>query len=495
MFGGRVRQLVTESLALGAIASLAGLLFAYWAIPLIGTMIEAPAGADLEPDFNVYFFLGFVTLLTGVGAGLAPAWHGRGRDLLTALKGEGARPNRLAPRRLRSMLVMTQAAVSVLLIVLSALFLRATFRAAAIDVGFEAAGLYAISPGFGDAVDDDGARLRNYWARAISELRGVPGITATTLIELTPFSSVTRTSIPREASDRVVYFNRARADYFDALGVRILAGRTFTQDEIATGAAVALVSQSLARTYWAGRSPLGEALPAQIPVPPSLTAGPRGASLAPSPRPTVIGVVADAITDRLHERNTFAVYQPLDPGGERFAQLVMRVAPGITGGVQEASQRLRAIDPEAEIDIISIDARLQQEAGRPGTLATLSGVVGFIAIVLCVIGLYGLTASVVGQRAREMGVRIAMGAKPRDLLRLLMWDSLRPVAWGLAIGAGAALLASRVVAAAMFFGVSPQDPLAVTGAAAVVVLAAIVAVLVPTRRAATLDPASVLRQS
>ncbi len=128
-------------------------------------------------------------------------------------------------------------------------------------------------------------------------------------------------------------------------------------------------------------------------------------------------------------------------------------------------------------------------------LAMITGIVGLIAIVLSVIGLYGLTASVVGQRAREMGVRVAMGAEPRDLLRLLMWDSLRPVALGLAIGAGLALLASRVVVAAMFFGVSPQDPIAFAGGAVIVVAAATLAVLVPTRRAAAVDAAFILRQS
>jgi ABC-type antimicrobial peptide transport system permease subunit len=114
--------------------------------------------------------------------------------------------------------------------------------------------------------------------------------------------------------------------------------------------------------------------------------------------------------------------------------------------------------------------------------------------VLCVIGLYGLTASVVGQRAREMAVRAAMGAEPQDLMRLVMWDSLRPVVIGLAIGAAAALLASRVVVATMFFGVSPQDPIALAGAAAILLIAATLAVLAPTRRAATVDAALVLRQ-
>jgi predicted permease len=476
-----VRQLVVESLALGAIAAAMGLVIASWAIPMVGTMIEAPAGTDLAPDLNVYLFLGMVTLVTSVGAGLAPAWHGRGADLLTPLKGYGARYNRLAPRRLRSTLVSTQSAISVLLIVMATLFVRATFRAAAIDVGFDAAGLYAVSPGLGDALDDDGAGIRNFWARGIAELQAVPGIAAVTLAESTPFGGITRTSITRDGLAHVIDFNGTRAGYCETLGLRIVAGRTYTQDEVAARAPVAVISQSLARAYWHDRSPLGQKLPEDIPI------------LAT--RPVVIGVVADAITARLHERSTLAVYEPIDPASERFAQLMIRVAPGTTGVVQQASQRLRSIDPQADIGITSIAARLQLEAGRPRMLATLTGIVGIIAIVLCVIGLYGLTASVVGQRTREMGIRVAMGAAPRDLLRLLLWDSLWPVVLGLAIGAGAALLAGRVVVAAMLFGVSPQDPIAFAGATVILLAAATLAVLVPTRRAAAVDAAFVLRQS
>ena len=482
--GRIVRQLVTESLALGAIAAGIGVLFAYWAIPMIGSMIEAPPGADLAPDLTVYAFLGIVTLLTGVVAGLAPARHGRAADLVTPLKGsDGVRAHRVAPRRLRFILVMTQAAVSVLLIVMATLFVRATFRLAATDVGFDAAGLYAVSPGLGDAYGDDGAgaRISNLWARAIPELQSAPGITAVTLAELTPFAGITKTAVTREVPPRIVHFNSTRADYFETIGLRLLAGRVYTREEIASRASVTVVSQSLARAYWQDRSPLGETLPEDIPV--------------SGPRPVVIGVVADAITAQLHERNTLAFYEPLAPASEKHAQLLIRVAPDATGAIEQASQRLRAIDPQADVGITSVGALVRQEASRPRMLAALSGVVGLIAIVLCVIGLYGLAASVVGQRTREMGVRLALGATRRDLLRLLMWDSLRPVVIGLATGAGVALLLSQVVVAAMFFGVSPQDPLAFAGAAVLLLAAATLAVLLPTRRAAAVDAASVLRQS
>jgi predicted permease len=473
-----VRQLITESLALGTIAALIGLLFAFWAIPIIGRMLEAPAGTDLAPDLNVYLFLGIVTLLTGVAAGLAPVRHGRGVDLVTPLKGD-ARQNRLAPRRLRAFLVTAQAAISVLLLVLATLFMRASFRAAAIDVGFDTAGLYAISAGLGDAVDDGGAGIRNFWARAIPELEALPGVQAVSLADVTPFGGFSTTSMTRGEPARVVNLNGTDAAYFEALGLRTLAGRTYTRDEVAARAPVAVVSQTLARTYWSNQSPLGQLLPAEVPLP--LT------------RPVVIGVVDDVITASLHDRNVLAVYQPRDPGFERFARLMIRVVPGMPSVVDDARQRLRAIDPRADVEITSIASRVQQAAGQPRVLAMLTAVVGAIAIVLCVIGLYGLTASVVGQRAREMAVRAAIGAEPRALLRLLMWDSLRPVLIGLAAGVAAALLAGRVMGAAMFFSVSPQDPIAFAGAAAILLVAATLAVLAPTRRAASVDAALVLK--
>lgn len=476
-----VRQLLTESLALGAVAAPVGLLLAYWAIPVIATMIEAPAGTDLGPDTTVYLFLGAVTLITGIAAGLAPAWHGRGADLVAALKGAGARADRSAPRRFRSVLVMTQAAVCVLLIVLATLFMRAAVRAVTIDVGFQPEGLYAVSPRLGgEAFDRDGAGIKEFWARATAELQAVPGISAITLAELAPFGGLTRAAVTREEPARFLAFNRTRAEYFETLGMRLLAGRVYTQEEIAAGAPVVLVSESLARAYWKDQSPLGQMLPDDIPV--------------QTARPVVIGVVGDAITARLHERNPLAVYEPLAPASEGFARLLIRVRPGAPGVMDQARHRLQSIDPQIDLSVMSIAAEVQHEASRPRMVATLAGIVGLIAIVLCVIGLYGLTASVVGQRTREMGVRIAMGAEPRDLLRLLMWDSLRPVFVGLVIGTTGALLATRIVSG-FLFGVSPQDPMAFAGAAAILLGAAACAVVVPTRRAAAVDPIVALRQS
>ena len=474
--GRIVRQLVTESLALGSVAAVFGLLLAYWAIPVIGRMIDAPAGTDLKPDVIVYLFLVIVTIVTSVVAGLAPARHGKGVDLVSPLKGEAGQ-NRLAPRRLRSALVIAQAAASVLLIVMATLFVRATFKAAAIDVGFEPAGLYAVSPGLGSPFTGDGSAIRNFWPRAMAELRTVPGVQAFSLAEPSPFSGLTKTWAPNDGSGRIVNLYGTDAGYFDALGLRMLAGRPYTSEEVRSRAPVAVISESFARAFFPDRSPLGEFVP-------------RGST---APQLVILGVVSDAITVNLHDRATLAVYQPLEPESERYAQLLIRVAPGSTGVADQAKKRLRAIDADADVTLASIDALVQEEAGRPRILAALAGVIGLIAIVLCAIGLYGLTASVVGQRSREMAVRAAIGADRGNLLRLLMWDSLRPVVIGLVLGSVAALLAGQVLGAAVFFGVSPSDPLAFAGAAAILLAAAMLAVLVPTRRASAINAALVLR--
>lgn len=477
-----VRQLLTESVALGTIAASLGLGFAYWAVPLIGTMIEAPAGLDLAPDLNVYLFVAAAAVLVGVGAGLAPAWHGRGTDLLTPLKSNGSRQDRAAPRRLRSLLVLTQAAASLLLIVMSALFMRATIRAASIGVGFEAAGLHAVRPSLGrSALENAGAGIRAYWARALSDVAVIPGVSAVSLAEFAPFGDALKSASTGEGpSRRVTYFNRTQAGYFHTVGLSLRAGRVYTPAEVAADAPVAVVSESFARAHWPNGSLLGQLV--------------RRSAPGSSSRPVVIGVVADAITARLHEQSALAVYEPLSPANEVFGHMMIRIAPGSSGVVEQVREQLRRIDSQAYVQITSVEAGLKQEIARPRVLAIVAGAVSAVAIVLCVIGLYGLTASVVGQRTREIGVRVAMGAERRDVLRLLMWDSLKPVIVGLLIGGGAAMLTAQLVAGTLF-GVSPRDPLAFAGGAIILLAAATLAVLVPARSAASVDPAFVLRQS
>lgn len=476
--GRIVRQLAVEGLALAGVGAIGGLGIAVLATPPIAAAIGAPTDADLAPDAFVYTCLAILTIAVGLGAGLAPAWHVRAVDLIAPLQGSGASAARVAPGRLRVTLVAMQSATSMALMVLTALCTRATLNAASVDVGFDPKGLYALgshaSPA-GELSGRSSARL----ARAMSELEGLPGVIGATLAEFAPFGDETRTSITCNGKNgAVVYFNRARAEYFDLMGLPLIAGRAFAREEVATGAPVAVISHSLARSFWNDRSPLGDLLPEEIPV--STT------------RPVVVGVVRDGITASLHEQNTFAVYEPLSPADHAPATLLIRVDPRMIG-VEQVRQHLRVVDSNAEMRLESVTDRLDAEASRPRRLATLTGIVGACALTLCAVGLYGLTASLVGQRMHEMGIRVAMGAEPVSLWLMIVWQSLWPVAIGLGVGAATALAASQV-SAAVFFGVSSSDPVAYRGAAALLTAAAVAAVTPPTLRAAAVDAATILRQ-
>lgn len=479
--GRIVRQLTIEGLALAGVGVTGGLAIASLVTPSIGAAIGAPAGAALSPDAFVYACLAILTVGVGLGAGLAPAWHVRGADLMGPSRGPGANAGRVARGRVRPTLVAMQAAASMLLLVLAALCMRAALNAAVIDVGFDATGLYAISPGVLAPTGAPSERTSARLARAMSALEGVPGVIGVTLAEFAPFGDETRTAITHNGrSGAVVYFNRTGGGYFDLVGLRLLAGRAFDRGELAAGAPVAVISHSLARSFWGERSPLGELLPKEIPV--STT------------RPVVVGVVSDAVSVNLHEQNTFAVYEPLSPTGHAPGTLLVRVDVRVLGAVQQVSQHLRTIDPEGEMRLEEVADRLDREASRPRRLAMLIGIIGACALALGAVGLYGLTASLVGQRMPEMAIRIAMGAERGDLWRMVVWQSLWPVAIGLGVGTTTALAVSRV-AGAVFFGVSSSDPVAFCGAAALLTTAALAAVTPPIWRATAVDPATILRRS
>ena len=210
------------------------------------------------------------------------------------------------------------------------------------------------------------------------------------------------------------------------------------------------------------------------------------------PRATIVGVVSNAIAARLRELGSATIYQPMRE--TLGARLVIRSGDGTPEAlIPSVRSALHPIDPRVRLGITPVSDGLQQQLAEPRTLASLAGALAGLALALAVVGLYGVTAFVVGQRSQEISVRVALGASGRDIMRLLVGDSLRPVMVGLAGGVFVALLASRVLAGTLY-GIGSADPIAYGGAMAVLLTAAVAAVIVPARRAAAVDPAAVLRQ-
>ena len=472
-----VRQLVTESLALGLAAGAVALLLTMWLGPTLAAVVRLPATVDTTPDARVYLFLSLVSIAAGIGAGLAPARTGTSGDLLTPLKGDGSSAVSGRSNRTRATLIGVQAAASLVLLVFAALLTRATISAARVEIGFDPRPLVSIASPFGDG--RDAAKTQAYWHLALERVRGLPNVRGASLMLYPPYSGLGAT---RELEHNGVRYeaslNETLGDYFSVLGLRMVRGRAYTAAEVSARARVVVISETLARDFWAGQDAVGQTL----------------AAFDGSPD-TVIGVVSDAITARLHARTAAAaVYRPLQGAAVPAPSILLRAEGPPEAIVPALRDTMRQLDPRVRVEVALVAAGLENERDEPRIMALLAGALAALALGLAIVGIYGVTSFVTGQRTREIGLRIAVGASRADVMRLLLLDNLRPVAIGLAAGAGVALVGGQLLAG-ILYGVGARDPLAFAGASGVLLVSAAAAVFIPARRVARVDPALVLRQS
>jgi predicted permease len=479
-----VRQLLTESLVLGLAGGVGGLLLASWLMPLLGASVGLPASFDTRPDLNVFIFVVAVTLVASLLAGLAPARFGVRGDLSVHLKGAPLAAG-LRTGRVRSLLVGVQAAGSIVLLVLAALLTRAFVDVSGTDLGFDVDRLAAVSPRFG-AASYDAPRAAAYWDDVVARVGSMPGVDRVALADYPPFNQrVGGRNFPFaiDGHEHSLYWHRVSEGYFETLGIPLVRGRGFTAGEVVAGAGVAVISERLAQIAWQGEDPLGDTL--ERVSTPELS-GDDGADIR------IVGIAADAVVNRLEERDAPSVYLPLSPADANLGKLVVRAtgdAADITATVLEA---VRAIDPRVLPTAMPLTVGLQNALVELRTVASGGALLGAIALALAVTGVFGLTAVAVEQRTGEIGVRVAMGAQARDVVRLMLRDSLLPVVAGSALGLLIALAGSRVLTS-FLYGISEHDPLAVASAVLILIGAAVLASLLPARRAARVDPATVLR--
>lgn len=266
-----------------------------------------------------------------------------------------------------------------------------------------------------------------------------------------------------------------QAQYFETLGLHVRAGRTYTPAEVSARAPVAVISEGLARDFFPGETPVGQSL----------------GRIVEGSQATIIGVVSNAITARLRDPRAAAVYQPMHDA--LAARMIIRSSVPSDALIQSLQSTFMSIDSGVRVGITKVSDGLDRQLAEPRALSTMAGLLAAVALALALVGLFGVTAFVTGQRRQEISVRMALGASSRDVMRLLVGDSLRPVLYGLAAGVFAAALGSRVLNSVLY-GLSPADPLTFGGALIVLLAASTAAVLLPTWRAAAADPAAVLRE-
>ncbi|MFL5580093.1 MAG: ADOP family duplicated permease [Gemmatimonadaceae bacterium] len=478
-----VRLLAAESLLLALLAAGAALVAGRWGgETLRALLLDGVEWQDPALDGRVALFTLGVALLAGVAAALVPALQSSRPDLTSALK-EGAREGTTRRSRLRSALVVTQTALSVVLLVGAALFVRSLQNVRGLDIGWDAERLF-----FGEVAFDEGrelpreivgARLAEVGAR----LRARPGVEETALAGMQPMRGwsfmkvfADRDSIPGRT---LMTVSPVTPTFFRAAGIRVLAGAPFTERGAET-----VVNRAMAEKVWPGRQPLGQCLRFET---------------RESPCYTVVGVVEDVRRDKVIEDEARPQYYvPLDNTPEKGwvpGTVVVR-AGGAPGAAEAAAAELRGAlrraFPGAEVKVTPMTEILDPEY-RPWRLgARLFTWMGLLALLVAVVGMYGTVSYGVAQRTHEFGVRAALGARRGHLVRYVVAGGLRIAAVGVLVGVALALASGRLIAA-LLYGVTPYDPATVALVAGVLLAVAVPAALIPAWRAARVDPVVALR--
>lgn len=477
-----VRQVLTESVVIGSAAGVLGFVLAVWMVPLLARIVGLPLSYDVTPDLTVMLFTTVTALVSGVGAGLAPARYGARSDVSGILKSQSLQAgSSLKASRLRRGFIAFQAAASMLLLVTAALFLRAALHITKIDLGFDADKLVTVSLAYPRSSADSAAdhdHITAYLRNAIERVSALPAIERVSLALYPPFGgTVAITNLNHNGAEYTLFDNRTDASYFATAGLRIVRGRAYTADEVADRAQVAVVSESLVHDFLPGIEPIGASLKL-------VSNGSAGV--------TIIGVAAEALVSSVRGGGGGTTYRPIEPETLGAARLVIRT-PDPDRVIRDVEAALVAIDSQVRPRSSAMHEDVGKFMNESRIVAGLSGAVALIALVLSVLGIFGVTSFVVGQRTQEVSVRMAIGASAGDVVRLLIRQNMWPVVGGLAIGLAVALLGTRVLTAALS-GISPHDPLAIIPAVALLAGTALAAIAVPAMRAARTDPASVLRQ-
>jgi predicted permease len=496
---GRVRlarQLATEGALLVAAGGALGVVLAYAITPALGSLVSLDytvIALDTAPDGRVIAVALAATALAALLAAILPAVRLSRVTLQAGMASEGRTTSNRSGQRLTRALVAAQLALALLLVTASGLLLRTMIRLAGVDPGFRPDHVVVVqvrdeTPGSSfntaDSVEQKARRAAVY--RSLEErLTEVPGVRAAGLSWLSLFGGSDLWLAMIDA-DRPESREQARVDYvssryFDAVGMHILRGRDFAADDREGALRVAVVNETFARQRFGGDA-IGHRFALDY-------VGERD-------RPfTVVGIVGDSKYNDLREgRIEPMVWVPLAQAPSRISSVALRVAPGTEVAVMRRSQEvLAATAPQVMVrKVTTLAARVGDRTSRERVLLQLASGFGGLAILLAAVGLYGTLAYAVTRRRREIGVRLALGARPRTVLRMVLGDALRLVAAALAAGVPLALMSAATLRA-FLFGVEPRDTATLAGACAVLAMVAVVAAYVPARRAADVDPIVALR--
>lgn len=483
-----VSQLLTETGLLWVAGGFGGLLIGWWGLQLLlaAAPDDLPGGIVARLDATVFAFALGVTALTGVLFGMIPALRFSSPNVTEALKEGGRGGSQGGHRtRLRAALVVVQVALTLVLLAGSALMLRSFQRLVNVDVGFRAENLLTLEYRLPQNKYPEGPQQWETHSRIIEQVRRVPGVRAATLVRGLPFSgngSATNFEIvgrPRTDERLRAYSNTVDTQYFSAMGIPLLRGRNFTERDRHGTPVVVVINRDMADRYWPQQDPVGQ----KIRIPDS----------RPPIEAEIIGVVGDTKQYAQDDRQAPYIYGAQAQNFHIFNTIAARTE----GDPMQLANAVRAavwsVDPDQPVWKIRTQASLVDRAiGMPKFLAQLMGGYAALALLLAAVGIYGVMSYNVAQRTHEFGVRLALGARPRDVLRMVLRRGLLLTGIGLVMGIAGALALGRVVQS-LLFNTSASDPVTLAAVAVLLALVALLASYLPARRATRVDPLVALR--
>ncbi|HZE69973.1 MAG TPA: ABC transporter permease [Pyrinomonadaceae bacterium] len=480
-----VRQLLTESLLLAILGGTVGLIVTIWtagSLPNFFPPTEA-SGLDLSLDLRVLMFTVGVVLATAVLFGLAPALKATRPDLVASLKDDAGSDSRRRRLSLRDALVISQLALSLVVLIGGALFVRSLRHALEFDPGFASQNLLLAS------METRGASLNKeqgqvFYHDVLERVGGLPGVRAVSLTRVIPISGGgQRRGVelegyqPQPNEDTELNTNVVGFDYFNTMGIPITQGRDFNVQDREGGPGVVIVNDELARRYFQGQSAVGRRL--------------RFGSNRPYLE--IVGIARSAKYRKLREQPLPFVYIPLAQEYQAGMTLVVRAEGDPVSLPPALRNEIRALNKDVPVFAIqTMTEHIGAQLAADRMIAVLLSIFGGAALLLAAIGIYGVIGYSVAQRRHEIGIRIALGAEQRDILKLIVMQGLMLVLIGTALGLGLALALTRVLKT-LLFGVSATDPLTFSVIALLLIAVALLACYLPARRATKVDPLVALR--
>jgi putative ABC transport system permease protein len=484
-----IRDLLSESLLLAVAGTVCGLFLAFAISRMLVAFISTPQSQiflDLGIDWRLLSFTTALAVLTTVSFGLAPAVRATRAEPATLLQ-SGSRGMSGGRERfgLRRILVVSQVALSVVLLMGALLFVRSLRNLTTLNVGFQQSGMLVTSFDFQRLqIPED--RFTEYKRDILKHVQAIPGVESAASAMLVPFGGSTwNDNVILEGSDQdagVAWLNYLGPGYFQTIGTPLLAGRDFDERDTATSAKVAIVNQAFARKIFKGADPLGKRF--------------RIHERPGKPRPLyeIIGVTGDNKFQNMHEEFLPFMYFPAtqqekpDPDD----QILIRSSLPLTTLMGSLKETIAGVNPGIDLDFRVLKTRIHDSLLQDELMATLSGFFGFLAALLAAIGLYGVISYMVVQRTKEIGIRMAIGAKRADVVRMILREAGVLTIAGLVIGTALALGAAQA-AKSLLYGLKPRDPLTLVMAVTLLSAVASLASFLPAHRASKLDPLTALR--